>query len=80
MRLIEEINGKSYSVRPNGETGKCPYCGRIRKSPKDSRAIGFAKSGFSNHVFTCFEKRLKESGYIEMAYDMEMLRFPVKRI
>lgn len=75
--VVEEIDGMLYSVRPNTYSNTCPYCGRVKKIPKNTQARGFSHKPFASHLFSCFTKVLNERGYIELPYDMEVLRFPV---
>ena len=77
--LIEEISGQKYSIRP-GFCSVCPYCFRVQKTTKDRRALGFSQVAFRRHVFACFEKALKDAGFVECGYDSTIDRFKVKSI
>jgi hypothetical protein len=80
IKVIQEIDGKLYSLRPDFHGRICPFCGKQRKRPKDSRGHGFAVAGFSRHIDKCFVAALKAEGYKETRWDGDARQFLVEKI
>lgn len=73
------INGKPFGKRPPmlGLT-QCPVCGRkMNQKGTDPRGYGFRISGFSKHIFACYEKELKKLGLKEGKYDEKVKLHPL---